>query len=282
MHDAGFMSATRAVLSIDLETLAHTPAYRSARGTVDTGTDAADIGVSVADGLCERLAAHDARATFFLVSELADRHPATVRRIAAAGHEIGSHTHNHVHLSELGPAERRTELETSRKTLERVTNAEIAGFRAPSFDVPAGHFAAVEAAGYSYDSSVVPCRSIPGWYGGEWSARRPCTAADLVADGPETVGVLPVAVMPGLGLPLTGTWLRLFGVRYTLLGMWLLARRGIAPVLYVHPWEFCDLPAVEGLPRRFSVRTGAWMWRALDRLLGTDFSFVTARDVLAG
>jgi peptidoglycan/xylan/chitin deacetylase (PgdA/CDA1 family) len=276
------MSAARAVLSINLEALAHTPAYRNASGTVEGGTDAADIGVSVVDGLRERLDAHDARATFFVVSELADRHPATVRRIAADGHEIGSHTHSHVHLSEVGPAERRTELETSRETLERVTGAEIEGFRAPSFDVPAGHFAAVEAAGYGYDSSIVPCRSIPGWYGGEWSARRPCTAADLAADGPETLEVLPVAVMPGLGLPLTGAWLRSFGVRYTLLGMRLLARRGIAPVLYVHPWEFCDLPAVEGLPRRFSVRTGAWMWRALDRLLDADFSFVTARAVLDG
>lgn len=276
------MSERRAVISVDLESFAHTPAYRTARGAVgaDSDTDPADIGVSAVDGLLDRLTAHDARATFFVVSELAERRPGPVRRVADAGHEIGSHTHTHAHLSELGPAERRGELTTSRETLERVTGAAVEGFRAPSFDVPGSHFAGLAEAGYAYDSSVIPCRSIPGWYGGEWSARRPCTAADVATGAPETVGVLPVAVMPGLGLPLTGTWLRFFGVRYTLLGMRLLARRGIAPVLYVHPWEFCDLPAVEGVPRRVYVRTGAWMWRALDRLLGAPFEFVTARSVL--
>ncbi|MFC6725211.1 DUF3473 domain-containing protein, partial [Halobium palmae] len=98
---------------------------------------------------------------------------------------------------------------------------------------------------------------------------------------PSTVRVLPVAVMPGLGLPLTGTWIRFFGVRYTILGMWLLARRGIAPVLYVHPWEFADLPAVDGVPRRVYWRTGEWMRRALATILDEEFDFVTARTAVS-
>jgi hypothetical protein len=88
--------------------------------------------------------------------------------------------------------------------------------------------------------------------------------------------------MPGVRLPLTGTWLRFFGVRYTVLGMRLLARRGIAPVLYVHPWEFADLPAVDGVPRRVYVRTGEWMRKAVQRLLDQPFEFVTARSVVEG
>jgi peptidoglycan/xylan/chitin deacetylase (PgdA/CDA1 family) len=278
---APVMSTPRAVLSVDLESFQQLPAYRTASGSLD-GTDAERaLGISVVDGLCDRLAAHDAEATFFVVGELAERYPDTVATVADAGHEIASHTHTHRNLSELATAERRTELERSRETLERVTGAEVTGFRAPSFDVPDGHFAAVAAAGYGYDSSVVPCRSIPGWYGGEWSARRPCTGPDLVDGAPRDIEELPVAVMPGLRLPLTGAWLRLFGVRYALLGMSLLASQGITPVLYVHPWEFCSLPDVAGVPRRVYARTGGWMWRALDRLLGSDFEFVTARSALA-
>jgi Domain of unknown function (DUF3473). len=87
--------------------------------------------------------------------------------------------------------------------------------------------------------------------------------------------------MPGLRLPLTGTWLRFFGPGYTVLGMRLLARRGVAPVLYVHPWELVDLPAVDGVPGRVYWHTGEWMRRAIDRVLGQPFEFTTAAT-LAG
>jgi hypothetical protein len=274
------MSGPPAVLSVDFESFQHLPAYRSAHGSLSGPAADRDVGISVMDGLCDRLAAHDADATFFVVGDLAEDRPDTIRQAADAGHEIASHTHTHQHLSELDPGERREELVTSRAVLEDATGTEVTGFRAPSFDVPDGHFEQLADTGYGYDSSVVACRSIPGWYGGEWSARRPCSAADVVDGAPESIGELPAAVMPGLGLPLTGTWLRFFGVNYVLLGMRLLARQGIAPVLYVHPWEFCSLPDVPGVPRRVYVRTGGWMWRFLDRVLGSEFEFVTARSVL--
>jgi peptidoglycan/xylan/chitin deacetylase (PgdA/CDA1 family) len=269
-----------AVLSVDLECFSHLPAYRGARGRLDDP----DVGLSAVDGLLDRFGAHGASSTFFVVSGIAERHPELVARIAEAGHEVASHTRRHVHLSSVSSAERREELARSRETLERTAGVDVAGFRAPSFDVPSGpeHFAALDAAGYGYDSSVVPCRSIPGWYGGEYTQRRPCRADRLVDGAPASVAELPVAVMPGLRLPLSGTWLRFFGVRYAIAGMRLLARRGIAPVLYVHPWEFVDLPAVDGVPRRVYWRTGAWMRRALERLLEQPFAFVTARSVLRG
>jgi hypothetical protein len=86
--------------------------------------------------------------------------------------------------------------------------------------------------------------------------------------------------MPGLRLPLTGTWLRFFGPRYTIYGMKRLARRGITPILYVHPWELVDLPRIEGVPRRVYWHTGDWMKRAVERILDADFEFVTAREVI--
>jgi peptidoglycan/xylan/chitin deacetylase (PgdA/CDA1 family) len=41
------------------------------------------------------LDAHDARATFFLQGNLADRYPQIVREIARRGHEIGNHGYSH-------------------------------------------------------------------------------------------------------------------------------------------------------------------------------------------
>lgn len=266
----------RAVLSVDFELFNHTPAYRNAHGTTarqPIGLDAWPFLRSVFDD-------QNAVGTFFVVSDVAERHPETIQEIAAAGHEIGSHTHNHSLLSTLGEAERQHELTHSREILERVTGERVEGFRAPAFDITPGLYDALAAAGYAYDSSVAPTRSIPGWYGGEYVSRRPTPAAQIESDAPDQLTELPIGVMPGLRLPLTGTWIRFFGVRYTIIGMKLIARRGIIPILYVHPWELVELPPMDGVPNRVYWRTGAWMRRAIARLLDQPFDFVTARTVL--
>jgi hypothetical protein len=141
------------------------------------------------------------------------------------------------------------------------------------------HFRTLAEEGYEYDSSVVPCRSIPGWYGGEFETEEPSPAREIDPDAPAGIAEVPVSVMPGVRLPLTGTWLRFFGVNYTILGMRLLARRGISPVLYIHPWELVDLPAVNGIPKRVYVRTGDYMRQAVRRILAEPFDFVTIRDL---
>ncbi len=276
-RDAASGDVRRAVLSVDVELFRHTPAYRNASGTLDDPS----VGLAGARFLRKAFARHDARTTAFVVSEIADDHPGAVGAFVDAGHEVGSHTHTHRLLTDLSPAERREELVRSKERLETVTGASVAGFRAPAFDFGDDHFAAIEAADYAYDASVVSCRRIPGWYGGEYDLHRPASATAVDPTAPTGLAEVPTAVFPGIGLPLTGTWLRFFGVRYTITGMRLLARRGIAPVLYVHPWEFVDLPAVDGVPKRVYARTGDWMRRAVERILSTEFSFVACEDVLA-
>lgn len=44
----------------------------------------------------DTLAAHDAKATFFLLGANAERHPDLVRRIRGAGHVTGNHTYSHL------------------------------------------------------------------------------------------------------------------------------------------------------------------------------------------
>jgi hypothetical protein len=263
------MVPPRAALSVDVEFFSHMPAYRGASGT----TDQRAVGLDGLHYLLGALADTGHTGTFFTVSEIADTHPDAVRRITERN-ELASHTATHRHLSELSLDERRTELADSKATLKEASGADVRGFRAPSFDFAADHFDLLAETGYDYDSSIVPSRSIPGWYGGEYDTDAPVPASSVHPGAPDTLTEVPIAVMPGLRLPLTGTWIRFFGVRYTLLGMKLLARRGIAPVLYVHPWELVDLPAVEGVPSRVYIRTGEYMRRAVDSILHTDFDFV--------
>jgi peptidoglycan-N-acetylglucosamine deacetylase len=67
-----------------------TTARRDVWLTIDDGPDPDD-----APRILALLAAHDARATFFVIGETAARHPALIRSIAAAGHEVAHHTHTH-------------------------------------------------------------------------------------------------------------------------------------------------------------------------------------------
>lgn len=265
-----------AALTIDVELFDHTPAYRRAAGT----TEQTGIGLDGLEFLRETLEGMDAEATCFVVSEIAEEYPEAVRSLADAGHEIGSHTHTHRLLTDLDPASRFDELRRSKDILESTTGTNVDGFRAPAFDFGPAHFQALAAAGYSYDASVVGSRAIPGWYGGTYELQCPAAATALDPAAPESIAAIPTSVMPGLRLPLTGSWLRFFGPRYTILGMRLLARRGIAPVLYVHPWEFVALPDVAGVPRRVTVRTGQWMRRAVERILEQPFDFTTLERIL--
>jgi peptidoglycan/xylan/chitin deacetylase (PgdA/CDA1 family) len=265
-----------AVLSVDVEFFSDIPAYPPG-APVALGQS---VGVEGVNWILDALARAKGQSTFFVVSRIAEDRPADVEQIAEAGHEIASHTRTHRHLSELSAAERRIELVDSRETLESTAGVDVTGFRAPSFDTADGHLSQLREAGYEYDSSQVPARSIPGWYGGTTTRKRPYVPDSEVTESSTPLIEVPVGVMPGLRLPLSGTWLRFLGVRYTIAGMRALAKRGIVPVLYVHPWEFVDLPDIDGVPSRVYWRTGAYMKRAVERILQTEFEFVTLTKLL--
>lgn len=269
--------ANKAVLSIDYERFSDIPATRN----VDLPEQGGDVALAGIEWLRERFAEAGVSTTIFAVSDFAEATPETIEGLTDDGHEIASHTCTHRHLSDLNPDERRGELERSRTSLERLCGRPVLGFRAPSFDIPADHFESVSEAGYAYDSSVVPSRSIPGWYGGRFDAMAPTAASTLVESAPAELTEVPLAVWPRLRLPLSGAWLRFFGVRYVLVGMHRLSRLGITPVLYVHPWELANPPRVDGVSRRVYWRTGPYARRAVDRLLDSAFDFVPIRDVLA-
>lgn len=49
--------------------------------------------------LLDILAAHQVKATFYTIGQQVERHPSTIRRMAAAGHQIGNHTYDHPQLT---------------------------------------------------------------------------------------------------------------------------------------------------------------------------------------
>lgn len=84
--------------------------------------------------LLDELAAAKAPATFFLIGASAQRHPDTVARIAAAGHEIGNHTQDHVYLHRQDAAGQQTQVAAGQASIE------AAGGRATLLRPPFGSY----------------------------------------------------------------------------------------------------------------------------------------------
>ena len=81
--------------------------------------------------LLETLAAHNVKATFFMVGRFAQAEPALVRRVAAAGHLIGNHTWNHPNLARTASHIIRDELTRTRDTLAQIIGRRVGYFRPP-------------------------------------------------------------------------------------------------------------------------------------------------------
>jgi peptidoglycan/xylan/chitin deacetylase (PgdA/CDA1 family) len=98
--------------------------------------------------------------------------PDQLRAVAAAGHEVGSHTMTHPRLAGLDRANLDGELRRSREVLEEVLGAPVRGFCYPygSFDRAAAD--AAQAAGYDHacvvkDYSVSDRFTLPRFYVGQ-------------------------------------------------------------------------------------------------------------------
>ena len=111
------------------------------------------------DRILDLLARTGARATFFTLAWVAERYPATVRRIVAAGHELSSHGSDHRRADSQTPAQFFDDVSRAKKVLEDLGGCEVKGYRAPSFSVVRSSLWALEKlaeAGYRYSSSTYP------------------------------------------------------------------------------------------------------------------------------
>jgi len=81
--------------------------------------------------LLDVLAKHDVKATFFLIGKHVAAKPEIARRIAAAGHVIGNHTHTHPNLAFCSESRIRQELSDCRKVLQETIGEHSNLFRPP-------------------------------------------------------------------------------------------------------------------------------------------------------
>lgn len=100
-----------------------------------------------------------------------------VRRVAASGHEVGSHSLSHAHLPALDAAALQAEIGESQQALEEVLGRPVRGFCYPYGDFDTASADAVRAAGYDHacvtrDYSVADRHTLPRSYVGQGDTGR--------------------------------------------------------------------------------------------------------------
>jgi polysaccharide deacetylase family protein (PEP-CTERM system associated) len=185
------------------------------------------------------------KATFFVLGWVAQRAPALIRAIAAAGHEVACHGMSHQLVYKQSRDVFFKETRDSKSMLEDLVGAKVRGYRAASYSITQQSLWALDVLmelGFEYDSSIFPVRH--DIYGMRHAPRRPFRpgVGELLEVPLTTVEVL------GNRLPCGGGgYFRILPYAFF---KWALTRVNnvdrLPSVFYFHPWEID--PAQPRLP----------------------------------
>ena len=235
------------------------------------------------DTILSLLAEARVRATFFTLGWIAERHPALVKRIVAAGHELASHGYGHLRIHEQTEAEFTQDIRRAKALLEDTAGAEVKGYRAPSFSIgkrTLWAFERIAQAGYRYSSSVYPVRH--DLYGMPDAPRFPYRPRADLLEIPVTTALVLGRNLPAGG----GGYFRLlpYAVSRALIRRVNEVDRRPA-IFYFHPWEIDPgQPRVPGTSLKTRLRHYVNLRRTeprLRRLLG-DFRWRRMDEVFLG
>ncbi len=223
---------TKCYFSIDFEDFTHDLQRRLGVSTPRKAPEALELAYARIQEFA-RLNLEDPRLTFFTTGQVARDNPALVASIAADGHEIACHSHEHDNVFSQSRTEFRDALARAIDTLSAASGQPVRGFRAPSFSItPAVPWAYEELARvFDYDSSLVTNRR-----------KDASRETDLFVFGDDQLHEIPLYKRPfvrGANVKvLGGTYLRLLPSGLGLKYMDEAVAKGFVPVVYMHPYEF--------------------------------------------
>ena len=110
-------------------------------------------GVEHTDDILNALKVGGVHATWFMVEFWTEKYPEYVKKIDAAGHEIGTHSSTHSYMSKQNSEEIKLELSTSSEAIKEITGKEVNLFRPPYGD---------------YDDELIKTASEQGYYSIQW------------------------------------------------------------------------------------------------------------------
>jgi polysaccharide deacetylase family protein (PEP-CTERM system associated) len=270
-------------LSVDVEEYYHAAIFRS--GTSDFASRRFESRVEKSlDQLLQLLSDHAARATFFVLGEIARLHPSSVRALAALGHEVACHGDGHDDVYRFSPREFRADIRRAKARIEDVVGAGVIGYRAPNFSIGLAQSWAYQILveeGFRYDSSLYPI--LHDRYGQATAPRFPYK---IWWDGGDGLVEFPIGTtrLLGVNLPVGGGgYFRLLPISWFSSGIRRVNRRERRPVMfYLHPWELDPGQPCPDMPwrHRFRHRVGLEHEAAKLAKLFARFAFGTAQEVL--
>lgn len=178
---------------------------------------------------------HGVKATFFVLSRVAEKFPDLIREVHSRGHEIASHGHSHRLLTRMTPGEFVEDVKRSIEILTAITGTRPVGYRAPAFSIVketrwAGRILA--DLGFRYDSSIFPIRHPRYGIAGATRGIHPWPDCDLIECPPATVRML------GVNMPVAGGgYFRLLPGPLVRAAIRRINRDNVPAILYVHPYE---------------------------------------------
>jgi polysaccharide deacetylase family protein (PEP-CTERM system associated) len=189
----------------------------------------------------------NANATFFVVGEIAERHPEILDQIFDNQHEIAFHGYHHDPLWTLDADALRKEIEKYDSLVRSNTGEKCIGFRAPSYSMESRTSWALdvlEEQRYVYDSSIFPLRTpLYGVRGAPITPYHPSSKNITQQDERRKLIEFPALVYPILGLRVPaggGFYLRLLPVYLIDKAIRKMNKNGFPAVLSFHPWELDD------------------------------------------
>lgn len=104
--------------------------------------------------ILDTLAKHEVQVTFFATGGWVETYPDDVKKIIAAGHDLGNHSENHKQMSTLSEMQCKEEIMKVHNRVKELTGYEMTLFRPPYGD---------------YNNQVISCAYACGYYPIQWS-----------------------------------------------------------------------------------------------------------------
>ncbi len=195
---------------------------------------------------------YNAKATFFVLGDVANKFPNLIKEIFNRGHEIGSHGMNHKFVNSQSIEHFQHDILESIDILRNIINTPILSYRAPYFSITKDNKCVLKILrdeGILFDSSIFP--GISPWHGITKTPRVPYNPIDGLLE-------CPISTLPFLffNLPFSGgAYLRILPsfliknlTKYTV-------NKDNYHMVYLHPYDlFPDQPRVK-------LKSAFWTWR---------------------
>ncbi len=218
------------------------------------------------------------KGTFFCLGWIARKYPDVIKRIDAAGYEIGTHSDLHQLAYEQSKEEYSKDLERSIKSLEDIIGKKVISYRAPGFSLKEENkwvFDVLAENGIEFDCSVFPAKRSHGGFE-QFGIAEPC----LINVNGHTIKEFPINLSNILGSKLIfsgGGYFRL--LPYPMIKS--MAHKTNYLMTYFHPRDFDpEQPMIKelSLVRKFKSYYGLGGCYGKLKSFLDDFTFIDLRE----